>query len=225
MGTENRYWYSVLFTRTEKQNELLNVLQEAFPKDRGRIFAPRLEYWVRKIKAIGIKPLFPGYIFIYTDMTRQELHEFIWEGKMGIMTFVRELSLATAKDAGDNVFDPAGKLHQYETISDLTEEEVTFLETMLDEDGVEKMSVGYKEGSRVVVVEGPLKTHEDKILRIDRHNRLATLDFGFRNNKVTAGLEVKPKKAFFPNGEAGPQMLADGTEVDLDDLQNRMMGK
>ena len=201
MGTGKRFWYSVLFTRTEKQNDLLNVLTEAFPKERGRIFSPRMEYWVRKIKAIGVKPLFPGYIFIYTDMTRQELHEFIWANRLGIQTFVRELSLADAKAGGDNVFDGGKTEEKYEQVSDLSEEEVAFLHMMLDDEDVERMSVGYRDNDRIVVMEGPLKSHEDKILKVDRHNRLAKLDFGFRNVNVIAGLELKPKEAFFPKGK------------------------
>ena len=43
---------------------------------------------------------------------------------------------------------------------------------------------------------------------------------------MVVGLDLKPKKAFFPDGEAENNtiLLDDGTEVDLKNLAKRMMG-
>ena len=52
------------------------------------------------------------------------------------------------------------------------------------------------------------------------------MDVTFREKPVVVGLDLKPKKTFFPDGEAENNtiLLDDGTEVDLKDLATQMMG-
>ena len=52
----SRFRYLILATATLKQGLLANVLAERFPKERGRIFLPEREYWIRKTHLIGTKP-------------------------------------------------------------------------------------------------------------------------------------------------------------------------
>lgn len=42
---------------------------------------------------------------------------------------------------------------------------------------------------------------------------------------VKAGLELRPKRSFFPDDQEAPAVLEDGTEVDLLALGKRMMGR
>ncbi|MBO6298491.1 MAG: hypothetical protein J6N53_06550 [Lachnospiraceae bacterium] len=68
-----RFRYLVLYTDRTKQVQLTKVLSEQFPKEHGRVFLPQREYWIRKTKTFGKKPLFPGYLFVHTDMSQKEL--------------------------------------------------------------------------------------------------------------------------------------------------------
>ena len=61
--------------------------------------------------------------------------------------------------------------HEYE-LTDLTEEETEFLNLMLDEEHIVRMSAGYSDKGRYIVMDGPLKTLTDRITRVDRHNRI-----------------------------------------------------
>lgn len=212
------YHYSVLFTRTEKQTEMQKVLSDAFPDSRGKVFLPMLEYYRRDKKENDLKPLFPGYLFVYSDMGKKELHEFLLAHRVKVASFLKELGRYDkdlSKEQGISAEDSA---------ADLTEEESSFLDTVLDNDGIQRMSAGYRESNgRIVVMEGPLVEYASRIVKADRHERLAYLNLKFREIDIIAGLEVKPKRYYFPDGEDVPVVLGDGTEVNLVDLKKRMM--
>ncbi|MBR1853057.1 MAG: hypothetical protein IJ794_07935 [Lachnospiraceae bacterium] len=210
--------YLVLSTRVAKQRQLAQVLSDRFPHDRGKIFIPEREYWVRKTKTIGRKPLFPGYIFALTDMNQAELHLFARENGVDIQTYVSDLAVREGR------FEEAEADEDSKAWNELTVEETEFMDRMLDEEGVERMSVGYRDKGRYVVMEGPLKGWENHIADSDRHNREAYLNLSFRQHRIIVGLEQKPKSAFFPNGKDEVAVLEDGTEIDTTELSKIMMG-
>ena len=212
------YHYSVLFTRTEKQSEMQKALSAVFPESRGKIFLPMREYYRRDKKENDLKPLFPGYLFVYSDMGRKELHEFLLEHRVKVASFLKELGRY-----GQEL--PEGQeASKEDTAADLTEEESRFLDTVLDEDGIQRMSAGYRESNgQIVVMEGPLVEYAGRIVKVDRHERVAYLNVRFREIDIAAGLEVKPKRHYFPEVEDVPVVLGDGTEVDLAELKKRMM--
>ena len=212
------YHYSVLFTRTEKQSEMQKALSDAFPQSRGKIFLPMREYYRRDKKENDIKPLFPGYLFVYSDMSRKELHEFLLAHRVKVASFLKELGRA-----GQDLLEGPG-VSMEDTATDLTEEESGFLDTVLDSEGIQQMSAGYRESNgRIVVMEGPLVEYASRIVKADRHERLAYLNLKFREIDIVAGLEVRPKRYYFPDGDDVPVVLGDGTEVDLVELKKRMM--
>ena len=210
--------YLVLNTKVTKQRQLVGVLSERFPSERGRIFIPEREYWIRKNKEIAKKPMFPGYIFALTDMSQMELHLFARRIGFEIQTYVQELSVKESELGGGAVDDGS------EPWAELTAEETEFMNRMLDEQGVERMSTGYQENGRTIIMDGPLKGWEKHIVKSDRHNREAYLNISFRQCRIVAGLELKAKREFFPDGKESVGVLADGTEVDVDDLSQMMMG-
>lgn len=212
------YHYSVLFTQTQKQSEMQRALSDAFPESRGKIFLPMREYYRRDKKENFIKPLFPGYLFVYSDMGRKELHEFLLSHRVKVASFIKELGVQKK-----SLSEKRGAAYE-EGLADLTEEESSFLDAVLDENGVQRMSSGYRESSgKVVVMEGPLLAFADRIARVDRHERTAYLNLKFREFDIVAGLEIKPKKYYFPDDQNAPAVLGDGTEVDLIELKKRMM--
>lgn len=223
-GAGHNWRYLVISTESLKQRQLERVLADRFPKERGRIFIPEREYWIRKTQSIGKKPMFPGYLFALTDMSPAQLHLFIRQNSKDIQTFANELAVREMKASG-----AAFALEtENETQSwiELSEEESEFMDRMLDEEGVERMSVGYRENNRYVVMEGPLKGWEKHIVKSERHDREAYLDLSFREKRIVVGLIQKPKKDFFPDVKTDEDtlVLEDETEVDLKELSKQMMG-
>jgi len=80
----------------------------------------------------------------------------------------------------------------------LSEDERLWVEQQTHKgDRVVPMSFGYKEGDKLVVTEGPLKGQEGRIVRIDRRNCLAHLEFhvGPMTLKTSVGLGIVTKES------------------------------
>ena len=78
-------------------------------------------------------------------------------------------------------------------VIDIHPKEVEMLKHFLvkDEDTV-PMSMGYMEGDKVMVTEGPMAGYEGNITYVNRHKRIATIQvelFG-RKTEITLGLEL-----------------------------------
>ena len=208
----------------EKQEKLKAALERFFPKDRGRVFLPDMEWWRRGKNELERKRLFPGYVFIRSDMSVWEMHNFVSEHRSDVWTFVRELGIYEKQVSGEKEPErDAGDSAAYE-IRDLTKEETGYLDSMLDEEGVIRMSAGYLENGRYVVMEGPLKAYEERIADVDRHNRIAYLDFQAMGRVAKAGMELLPKRHWYSEDQNAAVVLGDGTEVDVVKLKKRMMG-
>ena len=231
-----RFQYRVLYTRVYKQNEVCRILSASMPKGHGKVFVPQWEYWRRDRKEIDTKPLFPGYIFFHTDLTNREIHALVVEQRKKIRTFIRELGYQEERSETKNTTAVSDSLEEdCDEIYDVSPEEAAFLDQMLDEEGVERMSEGYLD-SRVVVVEGPLLAYQDRIVGRDLHNRVAWLDLMFRDTKISAGLNIRPKEEFLnqtsqkrkDNSKLRPQSrktaLQDEWDIDISDLIKRMNG-
>ncbi len=214
--------YHIIFTNTGKQKALLLALSGFWDRERGRVFIPMREYWIRKDRQLGVKPIFPGYIFFKTDMGRRELHEFIRQNRRDINAFVRELQNRELKDSGLGVEEVFPEDIQ-DDLPELSSVESELFDNVLDEEGVWRMSGGCRRHGQLIVMDGPLKIYADRIKEVDRHNREAVLDMDFRGHRIVAGLELKPVRTYFPEDKDAPDMLEDGTEVDLKDLANKMM--
>lgn len=259
-GKIRKYRYCVLYTNALKQSEVCYALKKALPGNRGTVFYPCMECYRRDAGGeITIQPIFPGYIFIRSDMEAVELHEFIRNNCSQIMAFVHELKLSQRKAAGEevfvsrdksrskNAFSGSGIIDEKYDFSDLTEKEAEFLDFLLDADntggemsgsaewdnekndlsvkGLLKMSYGYQEGKQYKVMKGPLRAYENHIASVNKHDKKAFLDFEINGKVVRAGFDVMPKRYWFPEDEDTPDVLTDGTEVDLQELAKAMMCK
>lgn len=271
-----KYRYCVLYTQVLKQWEVYRVMRKSLPKGRGTVFYPCVELWWNDTVGTVIKPLFPGYLFIRSDMEREELHDMIVRSRRDILSFVKELKLTEQKIAGG----PASGWED-SLLIDLNDDEAEFLDFMLNfkykddgeeaadgpdsgaklerqtsagekclrqapggtdcvgqdeeekarnrkamkipEEGVIRMSYGYFEDGRCVVMEGPLKGYEERIVRVDRRKRKAYLDIEINGHVVKAGLEIMGKGHWFPKDKSVPAMLEDGTEIDPLVIARKMM--
>lgn len=162
-------WYAV-WVRTGQEEKVLQMCSEMLPE---QCFLPRYER-ARKQNGKWIKlkePLFPGYLFFISDNV-----EMLIDGLKMVPDFTKVL--------GDD----------QEPIA-LYPHEIDFLQKYTNENRVLEMSYGFLEGDRLVVTDGPLKDYQGKIVRIDRHKRLATLEMEFfgRVVRMKVGMEVVEK--------------------------------
>lgn len=162
-------WY-VLYTlgyKTEKVVRNLNQKREL------TAFVPQHEFYYRKTKEYWVKPMFPGYVFIKTQLQQEEFNVLLMnmsEEKEGI---IRQLT--------NNVTSP------------LKDEEIHMFEVLLDASFVVKMSEAYIDDGKAVVQKGPLKTYEQHIVKIDKRNQYAYLDLSFMDRYIKVGLKITNK--------------------------------
>ncbi|MDD3139534.1 MAG: transcription termination/antitermination NusG family protein [Lachnospiraceae bacterium] len=172
----NEHWY-ILFAQSEKQSQLCSFLHE-----KGlNAFLPMMEYYRRDRKALAEKPMFPGYIFIKSEQSQREFDNFLFSIKDKTWGLIRQL-----KNAGDSA---------------LTEDERLFFGNILDDKGFARMSYGYLNGDKkAVITQGPLYIYEDRIVKVEKNNGYAYLDFKFMDIPVKAGLILMQKQELREKG-------------------------
>ena len=159
-------WY-ILFVQTEKQSQLCFLLEQ----EGVHAFLPMMEYYRRDKKGLAEKPMFPGYIFVQSELDQKKfdsLLDSMGERRWG---FIRQL-----KEEGGTA---------------LTEEERAFFQWLLDNAGTVRMSYGYlNSAGKAVITYGPLIGCERYIRKTDKHNCLVLMDFAFREEPVKLGLTI-----------------------------------
>ena len=159
-------WY-ILFVQTEKQSQLCFLLEQ----EGVHAFLPMLEYYRRDRKGLAEKPMFPGYIFVQSELTQKEFDDLLDSMEERRWGFIKQL-----KEEGGAA---------------LTEEEKSFFQWLLDDAGTARMSYGYlNPAGKAVITYGPLIGCERHIRKTDRHNRLVLMDFAFREEPVKLGLTI-----------------------------------
>lgn len=161
-------WY-ILFALAEKQEQVCNVI-----RNQGlHAFLPMMEYYRRDRKAIEVKPMFPGYIFVRTLMQQQDFDQMLFS-------------------LGDQKYGLIRQLKR-EGSTAMRKSEIEFFRQLLTEDGISKMSYGYLQNKKAVITEGAIRPFQDKIVKVDRHNKIAWLDFEFMNRQIQSGLWLDQK--------------------------------
>lgn len=164
--TEMKNWY-ILFAETGKQSQLCLLLGQ----EGVHAYLPMMEYYRRDRKGLAEKPMFPGYIFVQSDLTQKEFDGLLDSMEERRWGFIRQL-----KDEGGSA---------------LTEEEKAFFQWLLDDGGTARMSYGYLDpAGKAVITCGPLVGCERHIRKTDRHNRQVLMDFAFREEPVKLGLTI-----------------------------------
>lgn len=161
-------WY-VLFVLVVKEDKLCSLLR----KNGLDAFIPMYEYYRRDIKGNAIKPLFPGYIFVRSDLEQLDFDQFLFNIKESKEGLIKELKKAD--------------------VSALRDDEIKMFEYMLDSKGILRMSQAFIEDKRAKIYKGPLVHYQDHIVKVDKHNKLATLDLEFMDRRFVAGLEITSK--------------------------------
>lgn len=161
-------WY-VLFVLVAKSDKLCSLLN----KKGINAFIPQMEYYRRDIKGNALKPLFPGYIFVKSEMDQSDFDNFLYklgEQKDGLIKQLKE-----------------------DGVSALRDEEIEMFNKLLNTEGILEMSQAFIEDKRAKVIEGPLIYYQNHIVKVDKHNKLAYLDIEFMNRQILVGLNIKCK--------------------------------
>ena len=159
-------WY-ILFVQTEKQSQLCVLLEQ----EGVHAFLPMIEYYRRARRGLAEKPMFPGYIFVQSELAQKEFDDLLDSMEERRWGFIRQL-----KEEGGAA---------------LSEEEKAFFQWLLGDSGTARMSYGYlNPAGKAVITYGPLIDCERHIRKTDRHNRLVLMDFAFREEPVKLGLTI-----------------------------------
>ena len=233
-----KFHYHIIYISSSKEQLLADFMKRHLEEGQGTAFVPRMEYYKRGDKAVRIREMFKGYVFVYSCLDIRELHFLIRSYRREIDAGLRELALrertsgdpnypyreytdqpvqtaeslryvprskrtaVSQKDADtekllarESSEEPKEALYE---LSDINPEEERFLDTLREGDGLLGMSSGYRDGTQIVVMEGPLKDYEDCIDCVDAHNRKAFLAFTVNGRQAQAGFNCRPKTDWFP---------------------------
>jgi transcriptional antiterminator NusG len=136
-------------------------------------FIPKMESYIRIKDKLELQVMYPGYVFVKTEMNQVEfflLLQYLGEQRDGI---IKEL---TKKD-----------------VSAFTKDEIHLMDQLLDKKGILRMSRGYKDNGKTIVLEGPLVALQDLIIDTDKRDRIAVLDIKILNRNIKAGLFLEAK--------------------------------
>ena len=162
-------WY-ILYVQTEKQSQLCTLLE----REGVHAFLPMMEYYRRDRKGLAVKPMFPGYVFVQSELDQKEFDSLLDSMKGRRWGYIRQL------------FEEGGAA--------LTEEERAVFCRILDDTETARMSYGYLDpAGKAVITCGPLVGCEAHIQKTDKHNSLVLMDFAFREEPVKLGLTILEK--------------------------------
>ena len=124
-----------------------------------------------------LQPMFPGHLFITSALPQRQFCTVIHQLRSRKRGIVREL------------------FYDDEVTSALTPSEQNMLEQLLNQDKVLIASRGIIENDRVIILAGPLKGYESRIVHINRHKRQALLELNLcvRTVQVSVALEIIKK--------------------------------
>ena len=185
---EPYYWY-VLYVRTNAEKRVVEDLARYIGERSFDLpmepFCPESESYYRskQDRLLGRtyrrRPLFPGYIFVETQMPPERFLK-----QMGDFIYRSADIVRLLRMSGDSA-----------SIAVPTEERRR-LEFLLTGKRCVEHSVGYIVGDKVCVNSGPLKDREGLITYINRHNRYADIEVELFGSRVKArvALEIVDKK-------------------------------
>lgn len=182
------YWWYVLFVRANLEHRAATDVQRFFEKNSDgahelEAFVPESEQYYRNKKAAELgkvyvkRPLFPGYVFVETNIPEKEFARSFAQMIYNSETIIRLLHYG-----------------EFGSIALPLNERQRFEYLFMGKRCVEH-SKGYIEGERVCITAGPLIGREGSITRINRHNRTAVIEvemFG-KKNPVKVALEIISK--------------------------------
>ena len=120
-----------------------------------------------------LKPLFPSYVFVESDVPGDEFLEMTNQLIRSLQDIIRLVKYSN-------------------TEIPLRESERLMLLSLSNGNHCIESSSGYMEGDRIHIIEGALKGRESIIRKVDRHKRQAWIDIEFMGDirRVNVALEI-----------------------------------
>lgn len=162
------YWWYVLYVKSKAENHAVESFQRSADKiihgyDVNVFFLESEWYYVDKqARALGKvykkRPLFPGYVFVETNMPQNEFKA----AASVILQDSSDIIRLLQNGKGGSIA--------------LQDDERQRLEYLFKGKRCLEHSVGYIEGDKIIITGGPLIGLEGSIKKINRHNRTATIE-------------------------------------------------
>lgn len=177
------YWWYVLFVKANSEKSVVNDISNFAIANKIQCefeaFVPESEHYFRskKNREIGKqyakRPLFPGYVFIETNLPSQEFIEKFAQYIYNSEDVIKLLRYGNSDQIA------------------LSEEERQRFEYLFKGKRYLEHSQGYIEGDKVIVTFGPLVGHEGSIKHINRHNRIAIIEFEMFGKSMTVKVALE----------------------------------
>lgn len=162
-------WY-VLYVLSHKTNKILSNLNQ---REELIAFIPKSEVFHREAKKKTVRDMFNNYIFVKSNLNQNDFNDL----------------LLSMRDKND------GLIKQLENaeVSALRDKEIEFFNSVLDDEYIARVSVGYQENGKTIITSGPLLNYQDHIIKVVKHSCIAQLDLPFFDRKIVLGVEIKSK--------------------------------
>ena len=160
--------YYVLYCQTLKCE---GVCRRLNGKGKLQAFIPQMESYHRLSNQILLKTMFPGYVFIKSELNQSEF----------------DALLSSLSDERNGIIKELKKSE----VSALTQDEIDLYQRLWNQNGILIMSEGYKENGKTIVTKGPLLSSQEEIIATDKRDMVAVLKLTFLDRNIKAGILLK----------------------------------
>lgn len=160
--------YYVLYCQTLKCE---GVCRRLNGKGKLQAFIPQMESYHRLSNQILLKTMFPGYVFIKSELNQSEF----------------DALLSSLSDERNGIIKELKKSE----VSALTKDEIDLYQRLWNQNGILVMSEGYKENGKTIVTKGPLLSFQEEIIATDKRDMVAVLKLTFLDRNIKAGILLK----------------------------------
>lgn len=157
--------YYVLYCQTLKCE---GVCRRLNGKGKLQAFIPQMESYHRLSNQILLKTMFPGYVFIKSELNQSEF----------------DALLSSLSDERNGIIKELKKSE----VSALTQDEIDLYQRLWNQNGILEMSEGYKENGKTIVTKGPLLSFQEEIIATDKRDMVAVLKLTFLDRNIKAGI-------------------------------------
>ena len=173
-------WY-VFFVKTGQEKKAADEIKDAVKDDKVTHIELLVETLFRTKGKVNkeTKSMFPGYIFIATEIGNDEFISRTTECSHRSKVIIKLLRYGNTSQAA------------------VAEEEREALECLAQDNYCVKASKGFLAGDRIVVTEGPFAGRESTIKEIRQHKMQAVIEVEFMGSirRATVGLEIVERLA------------------------------
>lgn len=155
--------YGCLYVRAGREQKTVEMIQRFFPHIKPLAVGQLKHQSKNGVKSIVNTILLPGYVLFQADEDFEVRYLYSLDYVIRILKY-EDRSWALRGD------------------------DLRFAEWIYRLNGLIGVSKAYHEGTKVRILEGPLKNLEGQIIRVDSRNRNAQISFGFDRQVFTAWL-------------------------------------